>query len=59
MAESEKPETLAEQIARLKKEHKGLIAIEEADGILTGEVAQARLARQRHIDHLELSAKKK
>ena len=59
MAESEKPETLAEQIARLKKEHKGLIAIEEADGILTGEVAQARLARQRHIDHLESGAKKK
>ncbi len=59
MAESEKPETLPEQIARLKKEHKEFIAIEEADGILTGEVAQVRLARQRHLDHLEKSAKKK
>lgn len=55
----EKPETPAEHLARLKKEHKAQTAEEEKFGILTGDVAQARLARQRAIEHLERETQKK
>lgn len=57
--ETPKPETPADHLARLKKEHKALTAEEESSGILTGEIAQARLARQRNIDNLERSIPRK